>query len=181
MTEGQQIALLKQFGNACGICGRLLPVKDLHHIEWVSLGGGNELENYMPLHPTCHRLFPHALHGIVTIDTMRQLRTMRMEVSETDEAIVDRIRNRDWITAAGTLIDLGLHPLVLRFGSYGRHLQFAETVDRYLSGRRASARVLRGQLRIFSADMALYLDREKEYMAPAIRAAKKSVAVFGNA
>jgi RNA-directed DNA polymerase len=51
------LALWKQQQGLCPLCSRKITVLTgwhSHHIVWRSLGGGNELENQVLLHPECH-------------------------------------------------------------------------------------------------------------------------------
>ena len=52
----RQLVLLEA-GYMCAnpACRRIL-VLELHHIEWVKDGGGNEPSNLLPLCPNCHAL-----------------------------------------------------------------------------------------------------------------------------
>ncbi len=54
--------LLTQCGYKCGNpnCRGIITL-EIHHLDYVSDGGGNEIENLLPLCPTCHSLH-HAGH-----------------------------------------------------------------------------------------------------------------------
>jgi len=164
---GQQCRILTRFGNACGICGQLLNVRNLHHIEFFARGGDDSDENFIPLHPTCHHLFPHKLEHIVSTDRMKQLQDLRIEFNRLDALISNKICSSA-SDAALVLLDPAVQPLVLRFGSYGRYLQFALDIDKELVGPAPSTHALRDCLRVFAADMALYLDRENDFLDVAL-------------
>jgi hypothetical protein len=58
ITNQKRTAVLTESGYRCAVptCRNILAI-DLHHIEEVSEGGGNELGNLIALCPTCHALF----------------------------------------------------------------------------------------------------------------------------
>ncbi|HBE70914.1 MAG TPA: hypothetical protein DDW52_22440 [Planctomycetaceae bacterium] len=62
IDDGMRSLLLTQCGYMCAnpVCRQTLTL-ELHHIEYVSEGGGNTLENLLPLCPNCHTLH-HAGH-----------------------------------------------------------------------------------------------------------------------
>lgn len=165
----QQRRILSCFGNTCGICGRLLNVKDLHHIVFYARGGNDSDENFIPLHPTCHNLFPHKLEHIVSTETMKQLRNDRIQFNKLDSLIFDKLRISA-SEAASVLLDSSVQPLILRFGSYERYLQLALDIEKELIGTTPSIHVQRDRLRLFMAEMSLYLDREDEFLEVALAA-----------
>lgn len=52
-----KLDVLMEAGYRCGnpACGTILTL-DIHHIEWVEDGGGNDASNLLPLCPNCHAL-----------------------------------------------------------------------------------------------------------------------------
>jgi hypothetical protein len=57
IPQPTRTAVLHESGYRCGNPGcRGIITLDIHHIEYVSEGGGNGTENLLPLCPTCHAL-----------------------------------------------------------------------------------------------------------------------------
>lgn len=69
-SEKERDAALREAGYRCAVptCHTTLAM-NVHHIAWVSEGGGNELSNLLALCPTCHALYHR---GEITQDSIIQ-------------------------------------------------------------------------------------------------------------
>lgn len=55
--------MLRRSGYACSVCATPLAGFDIHHLQYVSLGGSDEEQNLAVLCPNCHRNFAHGLYA----------------------------------------------------------------------------------------------------------------------
>ena len=95
-----QLAVLVEAGyrSAVPTCRTILAI-DLHHMEQVSEGGGNDLANLIALCPTCHALFHR---GIISRDAIYAYKGMLVALNHAfDEATID-----------GLLFLYGLQPVM---------------------------------------------------------------------
>lgn len=100
---------------------------------------------------------------------MKQLRNQRVQFNNLDSLISDKLRISA-SEAASVILDSSVQSLVLCFGSYGRYLQLALDIEKELIGIMPSMHVQRDRLRLFAAEMSLYLDREDEFLDLALAA-----------
>ena len=84
------VAVLTEAGYRCAVptCRTILAI-DLHHIEEVSEGGGNEVGNLLALCPTCHGLYHR---GTISRDSIYTWKSVLVSLSQAfDMATVDHL------------------------------------------------------------------------------------------
>lgn len=82
------VQVLTEAGYRCAVptCRNILAI-DIHHIEEVAEGGGNEPGNLLALCPTCHALFHR---GKIVRDSIYAWKTMLVSLSHAfDTATID--------------------------------------------------------------------------------------------
>jgi len=80
--------VLTEAGYRCAVptCRNILAI-DLHHIEEVADGGGNDPSNLLALCPTCHALYTR---GVITTESIRAWKITLVSLSEAfDRGSVD--------------------------------------------------------------------------------------------
>ena len=172
LPKRERQEILSQFGNQCAVCGQLLNVKEIHHILFFSLGGDEREGNLIPLCPTCHSLFPHKLAHVASVEAMRDLREQRCAMSKAESQIIGSL-DRNPLEAALTLIDPQIRRRVLNSGRYEGYLQLALAVDKELPGADPTASTLRDKVRLFAAELSLYLDREDIFLDSALSSTQR--------
>ncbi|MFH1118050.1 MAG: hypothetical protein V1792_29365 [Pseudomonadota bacterium] len=100
---------------------------------------------------------------------MKELRDRRVEFNRLDSLVFEKL-GKSAVAAASAVLDPAFQPLVLRFGSYSRCLYLALTIEKELKGTSSSVHSKRDRLRLLAAEMALYLDREREFLDVALKA-----------
>lgn len=85
-----QLAVLVEAGYRCAVptCHTILAI-DLHHMEYVSEDGKNEVSNLLALCPTCHRLH---YKGVIPKEAIRIYKGMLVALSQAfDKDSIDNL------------------------------------------------------------------------------------------
>lgn len=93
-----QVSVLTESGYRCAVptCRGILAI-DLHHIEEVSVGGGNELSNLIALCPTCHALYHR---GTMSPDSIYVYKAMIVSLSRAFD--IDAVDKLIFLSQVGT-------------------------------------------------------------------------------
>jgi hypothetical protein len=90
ISHAVKVAVLTEAGYRCAVpaCRTILAL-DLHHIEEVSEGGGDEAENLLALCPTCHSL----LHrGVIKKESIYSWKSILVSLNQGfDKESADRL------------------------------------------------------------------------------------------
>lgn len=107
-----QREVLHEAGYRCGNPGcRGIITLDIHHIEYVSEGGGNGTENLLPLCPTCH-----ALHhsGQIPRESIRAWKMLLLSLNDGFSRLavdlllaLDHLGRRPVLVATDTVLMMG--------------------------------------------------------------------------
>lgn len=62
LSRRDRTFVLRTSGFCCSICARPLGAADVHHVEFLSVGGPDTLDNLVALCPNCHRNMAHGLY-----------------------------------------------------------------------------------------------------------------------
>src|SRR5882672_1961629 len=84
LSEHVRIQILTEAGYRCVPTCRTLFVLDLHHIDQISDGGGNEPSNLIALCPTCHRMFHARAIPVEAIRTYKGMLTALNHAFDAD-------------------------------------------------------------------------------------------------
>jgi len=160
-SKVERTDILRRYGNSCVLCNKLFIVSDLHHIQFLSLGGPDATDNLVPLCPTCHRLFPHKFSNIITPGGLSEIASKKVSLAEIERSVINSL-NSNPHEGASLLLSNSTLALILCFGAYARYFSLAQYVINKLSIKRANDRVLAAKLELFRAEMGLYLNSESD-------------------
>src|SRR5208283_941393 len=156
--------ILKNFGYACSFCNIAFVTPELHHVKFFSLGGSDDEENLIPVCPSCHALYPHKLQDVFDNRMLNMIKDVRLSLISHERDIEDNIKHRNFLKAACLLLCEDVRDLVLLFGRYAKFVVLANRVMNGLGTGNPSELVLKSRVIAFAGEMALYIDREKQYV-----------------
>jgi len=145
-------------------------------MKYFSMGGLDDEENLIPLCPSCHRIYGHKLRTTFDFKTFQLIRTDRLSLVSVETKIRSNITRNPKHAARILLLD-DTRALILKFGRYHRFLVMSEHLIAEFPTATAKDRALKARISIFCGEMALYCDKERDF----IPYVKEAVTVLGKA
>jgi len=148
---------------------------DIHHLQYVSLGGGDEATNLAVVCPNCHRNFAHRLYA------SEQGRNFLAEAAQrwADAVMVGRVAAsavRDPVSAAQHLMADGTRNTLLAAGAYSRLDHLLEvTIDSFSDLHDAPSSALTVRLLSSQTNVAYYTRLGLERAAARLHLALKQL------
>ena len=124
--------VLECFYYSCALCMNPFTFPEIHHIQFVSLGGCNDPDNLLPLCASCHSTL-HNLSQVFSESTVREIRRRAIESTKIKTLVLRRDLPKEELVRALTNADIRF--MVSTSGWYTHFATLFEEALDYINGQ----------------------------------------------